>query len=207
MTNSISEIETLNLYAAIMEEIKIRIDAINYILVSPDMTVAPIRREMGYLQLRMICELVALACLVAHGDIQATRSSDMRKAYAADAIMSALEKLHPDYFPHAHNRIEQGERNYRIDEKVEPYLTKSEFLKLVRKCGSMVHRGSLKKLFHPNIPIENNLNDVAEYASKLVRLLESHHILKRDGRVILCILNSNIGRVSTAMARSPFGTI
>ena len=43
--------------------------------------------------------IIALACLVAHGDVSGAQSAAMRKHYEADWIMDALERLHPEFYP------------------------------------------------------------------------------------------------------------
>ena len=61
----------LNLYAALMEEVKIRIDVIKIIVgTTPVPMPSTLMREYCFLQLRMICELIALGCLTAHGEIE-----------------------------------------------------------------------------------------------------------------------------------------
>jgi hypothetical protein len=58
----------LDLYTNLMEEAKIRlltVSAATDRIVLP----APILREFCFLQFRMVCELIALACLTAHGEI------------------------------------------------------------------------------------------------------------------------------------------
>src|SRR6266850_2561007 len=93
-----AQIEAMKLYVAILEETKVRIDCINTAL--NGRTTLPERSavEFCYLQLRMLCELIAVGCLVVHGDIEGTKG--LRKAWAADEIMKRLEKLHPDFYPH-----------------------------------------------------------------------------------------------------------
>jgi hypothetical protein len=54
----------------------------------------------------MLCELIALSCLVAHGDIQLPRQ--LRKAYAADDMLKQLEALHPNYYPRPQRREDGG---------------------------------------------------------------------------------------------------
>ena len=62
-----------------MEEIKRRIDLIQRLvqgqIVIPQMAAF----EFCYLQLRKICEVFALACLTAHGDIPQVRSKLLQK--------------------------------------------------------------------------------------------------------------------------------
>ena len=64
----------ISLYAAIMEEIKFRIAAIEGLHSGKINIHSALINEMSFLQLRMICELIALGCLVAHGDIEETTS-------------------------------------------------------------------------------------------------------------------------------------
>jgi hypothetical protein len=55
--------------------------------------------ELGYLQLRLICEIIALACLAVHGDTPGARSAKMRSAHEADYILNSLERLHDNFYP------------------------------------------------------------------------------------------------------------
>jgi hypothetical protein len=53
----------------------------------------PLLREYGFLQLRMLCELIALGCLVAHGDIEETKAPVLQNEYKAGVIVKRLERL------------------------------------------------------------------------------------------------------------------
>ena len=87
-----------------MEEVKLRISAIDIGLNS--MTALQPREvcnEFCYLQLRMICELIAMGCLLVHEDIRAgERGKALIGEWSVPAIMKALEKLHPRFFPTAY---------------------------------------------------------------------------------------------------------
>src|SRR5215211_5690148 len=93
------QLETLQVYAGFLEEVKIQIASIEAALRGGTPFPGPIVREFCYLQLRMLCELIALGCLVAHGDIRAAQSKDLQKEWSAYRIMDALEKLHPGFYP------------------------------------------------------------------------------------------------------------
>ena len=69
-----------------MEEIKLRFEVI--VDIESGHVKLPERAlyEFCYLQVRMICELISLSCLVAHGDI--TKSNKLTKTYQADRIVS-----------------------------------------------------------------------------------------------------------------------
>ena len=76
-----------------MHEVKVRIDVINHALQGRTGLIAPFVREICWLQLRMLCELVALSCLVAHGDIAFLQPHKVGKSYSADDILDRLIPL------------------------------------------------------------------------------------------------------------------
>jgi hypothetical protein len=80
MPKDLSEAKaTMGQYCALMEEIKRRGEAIRITASGQLADRIPPRmaEELCYLQLRMICELIALGSLVAHGDIKVTRAKKM----------------------------------------------------------------------------------------------------------------------------------
>jgi hypothetical protein len=91
------QLEASNLYADLLEEAKIRIFSIDAAINGRTALPAPLVREYSYLQLRMLCELIALGCLTAHGEIKATQAAKLQKEYAADEIIKRLEDLHPNF--------------------------------------------------------------------------------------------------------------
>jgi hypothetical protein len=88
----------MNIYAGLMDEIKARISwidaAIDQTSKWPDRVAV---YEFSYLQLRMVCESIALGCLIAHGDVGI--ANKLKTQYAADKIIAELGKLHPDVLP------------------------------------------------------------------------------------------------------------
>src|SRR5664279_3384166 len=94
-----ADLDAASLYSSIMEEAKFRALSINTVTGSAVGLPLPFLREYGFLQLRMLCELIALGCLVAHGDIAGTKASVLRNEYKAGVIVKRLEKLHPNFYP------------------------------------------------------------------------------------------------------------
>src|SRR4051812_46140926 len=93
------EHETLEIYKNLMEEVKIRIDAVVSMFdkkIIPD----PLIEEFCFLQVRMICELIALACLIAHGTIISHDAKKIQKQYKPADIMQQLADINPDFYPH-----------------------------------------------------------------------------------------------------------
>ena len=137
-----------DLYQSIMVEVMIRAYSINSATQTPTVIPQPLIREYCYLQLRMLCELIALGCLVAHGDI--TKTKYFQKAYKADDILQQLEKLHPNFYPHPFKpdfvppsaAAPVGRINMTdID---QDYLKKDDLIKLYAKCGSVLDRKSTR---------------------------------------------------------------
>jgi hypothetical protein len=205
------------LYTELMKETKARILLIGSLLAAQVRTdegvlASAFVREMGFLQLRMLCEGVALACLVAHGDIQATQSSKIRRMYKADEIMKELENLHPDFYPRAtylRPAISvDGAPALTIDHSKAGGLSKQELLDFYGRSGDFLHRGSMKKLTSStHVPYLNaghrDFQTIATMANKFTALLETHVISSADmRRHFVCWLSdsTNHGDVSVILA-------
>jgi hypothetical protein len=196
-----SQTKMMRLYANIMQEIKIRIWAINagvggHLPVLPP----PIVQEHCFLQLRMICELIALSCLVAHGDVKGTDAPKLQKEWSAEKIMNELEKLHPEFYPLAVKR-----ENLTI-RAIDPQpCEKLELLRIYGKCGDALHRGRLKTLLSQTTPKTVDYKEILSIGRKIIDLLTHHIITSADQRTyFICILkNDEDGRVTIAIAERP----
>lgn len=89
--------KAMSVYGALLREIKYRVESIDATLDGHVHVRAKIAEELCYLQLRMICELIAIGCLVIHGDLNL--SNNLLKSYEASKIMSEMYKIHPKFFP------------------------------------------------------------------------------------------------------------
>ncbi len=183
--------ELLHLYAGLMEAIKIRISAIDAGTLGRLPLPAQIIREFCFLQIRLICELLALACLVAHGDLE--RASRLRNEWSAERIMGELEKLHPDFFPYSVHPLNSHRAKSGISQVTprQGELTKAEFLTLYGECNQFLHKGSLKNLLKGNSPVQFTFPDITSKAQRLNDLLELHTVFMIGGdRLILCMLRN-----------------
>jgi hypothetical protein len=195
MTDQSPQTRALDLYLSILEELKGRIACINLILTSS--TGLPERPaiELGYLQLRMMCELTAVGCIVVHGGVEGVNG--LRKIWAADEIMKRLEKLHPDFYPHPILLSFPKPGHVHADTVTDGFLKKDELIRLVGLCGDVLHRGSLKNFLSPNTTLDRGLDGVREWGQKLVTLLSQHRIgLVGGTENPVCVLQDGFGRVS-----------
>ena len=181
------QIQAMNLYRGIMEEAKIRIAAIDAGTSLQLNLPPPIVREHCFLQLRLICELIALGCMVAHGDIKATREPKLQKQWAADKIMEELEKLHPSFYPVAVKQI-RTDVGFELDVLHPHPCDKSELLKIYYECGDVLHRGSVKKLLsQTRQPTVIYYPRITALAQKIVNLLNIHTLTTVGNLMFVCI--------------------
>ncbi|MET3712609.1 hypothetical protein ABIC65_003327 [Sphingomonas trueperi] len=195
-----------------MEELKVRLQAIE-LAVNGDYHLSPgFVEEFCYLQLRMIGELIALACLLAHGDIPATQKSTLQTSWDADKILKTLAGLHPNFFPIPVRREHQPPSesaprgSIRLHEVTEEYLTKEEILSFIGKVGNKLHRGSLKKVLRNQLTVQMNFPEITSWHDKIVRLLNEHRIMLADSKsMYYCALMepSMNNQVMVAFAEAP----
>jgi hypothetical protein len=188
-----------------MTEAKIRTQWIEYAAQGRTGMDGQMVREFGHLQLRMICELVALGCLVAHGDIEATKTSRFRSSFSADEILKGLEGLNPAFFPSPWVEVPTGPGLHHFEGRsAADYTTKDELLTLYgRTCGTILHKGSLKNLMKPQPPVQKNFPELMVPAQRLMNLLSVHRIsLDENATQFMCWLTyaPNGGRVHVAIA-------
>jgi hypothetical protein len=164
-------------YGALMGEVKFRLRWIDFALQGRTELPPPLVREYSFLQLRMICELIALGCLVIHGDIEQTKTKKF-KTHAADEILDNLELLTPDFYP----------RPFYVDPQSQPgtkallfppestYLTKPQLLNLYRKkCGTALHKGKLSRLIAK--PPDDDFSEIPKHSKLIFGLLHTHYVM------------------------------
>ncbi len=135
----------LNDYSMLMEEAKYRLLAMDIVLGGGTGLPKGAIREFCFLELRMLCELIALGCLTAHGDL---KTSKLKQVYEADRIIRRLQKLHPDFFSVGATPGKAGPVLRK-----DGFLTKKDLVKLYWRCGDALHRGSFQALYHGDIRI------------------------------------------------------
>ncbi len=181
----------MNEYAAIMGEIKLRITVVQKIALNNDRYPSLIIKEQCYLQFRLICELISIACLVAHGDIEEISKSKLQSAYAADYIANQLQKLHKDFYPKPFLRTEKDGIAHFVP-LAAPHLDKDKLVALTHECGRVLHRGSIKKLLGKNNPIQINYPEIQSKLQEICYLLDIHHIRLVGGDLMLCIMHNGV---------------
>jgi len=203
-----TEQRAINVYANLMVEIRDRVSAIQALFGEQIDLSNVVRFECAFLQTRMILETLALACLVAHGDLKEMKSSGLRKAYQADIIVKKMDLLHPDFFPVPHivtvdDGVQlSGRKTYHFEESSAASLTKADIISMYGKLGNRLHRGSLKALNRKSGDPEKDINDTFDFLERLMALLGNHHIMTMARKtVFVCsIPDPTVGDVRVLFA-------
>jgi hypothetical protein len=193
----------MNNYALLMEEVKQRIGWLNAILSGKIELPNAALQEFGFLQLRIICELIALACLTAHEDIPATRTKRLLEEWNATNILKRLEQLHPDFYPKPVSIRDIGPGRKHFDDITSGFLSKAELISLYARCSDLIHRGSVSKLLIPKSPWPLDKTEMTNWAQKIATLLRDHFIGHLGGETyLLCKMDNpiNFNRVQVAFA-------
>jgi hypothetical protein len=184
-----------NTYRGLMVEAKARLLSINTFANDQRGIPSQLIREFGALQIRMLCEIVGLACLVAHGDIVERSSEKLQTHYEPGRIFAALEELHPRFFPFPIAPQKTSNGWHMAEYAGGPFATKAEIKEIWSKCGEILHKGSLKKLVKPRNPLQIHFADIEEWGKKISNLLTSHSILSVDQQTVWIALLASAGDV------------
>lgn len=179
----------LNHYSGVMREIKQRVQTIEWALNNKIRSNDYFTQEFCYLQLRFVYELIALACLVAHGDI--VDSQRVKTESAAGAILGALERLQPNFFPLPTVVSNNAGGGLLIrDRPNDDFLTKSELLELYGRTGNFLHRGTYRNIFEVRRLHPIDFEEIQNQAQRIFNLLGSHSItlVREKHYAILCSL-------------------
>jgi hypothetical protein len=190
----------VTLYANLMEEVKIRFGCLNHAANGRTGLPAPIVREFMYQQLRFLCEVMALGCLVAHGDLAVVQTHKVGRAYSADEILKKMSELRPYFYPYPIKQtllnpgVSFGKRHYSITGIALSPLPRDELLAIYAKSHKHLHRGNLKKLLaSTEAPLDLTLNapEIIGQAQKMSDLLANHAIPINENEVMLCMLRAD----------------
>jgi hypothetical protein len=172
------------IYVDLMDEARLRIHAMRDAIVAKDRWVPRLLQEFAYLQLRMLCEIIAVGCLVAHGDV---KSRDILKSWRVPEIIKKLEELNADFYPRG-VRFRKVPNGTHFDDYDAPQLSKAELINLWERSGSFLHRGSAKNLIAEKGKVLNvNLNPIIQDGQKILNLLERHLISSANKKAHLLV--------------------
>jgi hypothetical protein len=179
------EFAIIDQYGKLMGEVRARLQVIDDCLVGKYDLPPVTTRELCYLQLRMICELIALASITAHGHLA---GSSTRNSWSAEEIINDMAKGHQRFFPEpVHKTRAPPPVTFKFTKrKKDDFLTKKQLLALVAQCGGVLHRGSMRNWLKRK-PIRGWAKEILSTRHRVMNLLAMHRItILKPGRYYFC---------------------
>ena len=197
---------TQDIYRELMREIRYRNLYIEAVGNNPQLGIyRQTRIESICLQIRMILENIALACLVANGDQLDKLPKKMEKEYHADTILRRLDDINPDCFPRplvlmpdskpnlpsGHSIPQTLPEKYRgelIDRSGTDWMTRDEFKEIYGKLGGILHA---RNPLGSKVDYEYFEDTAPRWQEKYMNLLGHHKIsVVEDGMMYIVQMNA-----------------
>ncbi len=196
------------LYCAIMEELKARVQTMGEIAhgIRRPTSSAHHRHNVFffeglYLQLRKVCELLAIAVLTAQTLDERFQKANLLAEYRADKLFKAVSRINPVCFPRP---IQGGNWKPGATQLVwehPPVFTAKDITSLYNTCDERMHAGKLRDFLRGRkTDLRQDL--VKEWVEKLMTGLANHIIaLPEAGRsMIVQMVDSENGQVNCRFA-------
>ena len=136
------QVPNINLYCAVMEDIKRRTSVVWSFLNGKSFTIYKATTvESVCLQVRKILELISLSSLVANKTEFAAQNEKFAKVWNARLILKDLERLNPHFYPKPILEVPSTQPGIinNLQDLTEGFLTKDDFLNVYEKCGAIMH--------------------------------------------------------------------
>lgn len=183
--------ETLDKYAACMEEIKNRTEVIHSFVEGQSIT--PFKQttaESICLQIRKVLELIAMSSLVANKDQYSKIREKFHKDWHAKRILNDIEGVNPEFYPVPCRQVldkNTGNPAENIALK-SGFLTRKEFENIYDRCGGLLHANNP---FSKEKDIDNFIKIVPEWMEKIRKLLNLHEVqLAQDGFKLFVLMKA-----------------
>jgi hypothetical protein len=190
-------------YRAFMEEIKIRLGAIQAVMsmlrTNPKRPDGFMQAEFAFLQFRQSCELMTLAILAAHRPYGL--SDSLMTSWNAELALLELSKINPQAFPR--HAVLQRSPNGQANIQMPPgHLTKRGLVRHYKKCARALHRGHLRHALENSTKIYD-LPSLERWTKRFITLLSNHVLMILNEGLVLVVqlAGGENGSVSVAIAQ------
>lgn len=183
--------ERAEAYLLVMEEVRARLEVLD-VTINASIHIGLVR-EICYLQYRHICELIAIGCLIAHGDFAAHKA--FRADFNPSVIFKHLERTFRvtpkdsviNFFPRPVVRsIVNGTHHIDLDGKPNA-MSRREIESLWARSGDFLHRLSASKFFKPKPDESNVCEELSNITERIRDLLDNHCLYIPEGNCILIV--------------------
>ena len=190
-------------YREIMREIKYRTEFIGALNRNPQLAIYNWTWiESICLQIRMILENIALACLVANGDQLDKLPKRIEKEYHAEAIFSRLAKVNPNCYPQPvvlapsptpaslSNVPADRYRGQLVDRPGNDWLTRDEFKTIYGRIGQVLHA---RNPLGTKVEYDYYRKAALTWHGRIMHLLSHHKVTVPDDKMMYIVLMQAVG--------------
>lgn len=144
--------------------------------------------ELGFLQLRYICEIIALAACVAHEPSNLTKS--ILKSWHAERTFALLEEINEHCFPKAVAPPRESADGSIEFSGIPDALDFEKLKEIYVHCGGVLHRGTPNRLLR-GVPRIYDVDKLHAWASLIGRSLANHNVMiPETGSILAVSLNA-----------------
>ena len=157
--------------------------------------------EFAYLQMRLVCELIAMAALAAHHSYGLKKT--LLQEWRADEIFAELETLNALSFPVPVKLERKPGQMPQFTPQSDRGISRHRLKEIYGKCGNSLHRGVLLHALQGKKRVYN-VDELWGWWVEVMNTISEHLILfPKDERALLVNLNGDgDGRVTVAEAQA-----
>ncbi len=149
----------INQYSDLMEEIKLKVDAIQRLMEMSGI-INQTRLESACLQLRIVLELIIFSSLVSNKDAWRKSRDELRKAWNIKKIMRDLRGIHARYYPEP-------------KEKVGDVLTEDRLITIYDQLNKIIHAENPLGI---GVNLRHYMESVPKWLNWIMGLLTEHKV-------------------------------
>jgi len=156
-----------------MTEVRQRLGVVQSVLAGKITTGHPtFNAELMFVQLRKTLELIAFGSLSANKVKYSETHENFAKHWKAKAMLDALEKVNPDFYPVPLDPPQQKDDGTKyFPRPADGFMTRDEFASLYDSCGKVLHTRNPFSTEDPTIKIGYT---VEQWVARVQRLLDWH---------------------------------
>lgn len=178
------------IYAGFMHELKVRLGcidaALKRIAEAGESETAFLDAEFCYLQLRMMCEVIALSALVAHNELPEANTKALLKNWNADSIFDRLSAVNVHCYPVPLKTVTLPSGEKQLQRREAPYLTRADLKSMYHACGENLHRGVLEHVINGRRRAYD-IQPIRDWFASILHLLEQHAVLLPEQNAALLV--------------------
>jgi hypothetical protein len=180
----------MRMYVDVIANIENRIVYLMELLADEDSKLKQMSElELCYINIRKICELLSISCVIARGNFRDLENTSVFDEYKAGKILADIGKKHKDFF-HFPTFQGESEKNPNLTDDCYVPMDESYLRSSYRRTHKYLHVGSLKNILKNREKATQDYEDdyqfINTFLNKTIVLLQNHRIKLENDKYIFC---------------------